>query len=406
MLLFINVNSFAQSISFAPINYYKLSERVLVVRTGDIYPDQVVAISTKEGIVIIDAGISPTLSAMYRKIIEKEFPNKRIKYVINTHHHFDHTNGNQVFTDATIIAHKNCSKQMEQFAKNVPGFMKSRKERYKRRWEIAQSLDTASLLYKRLRDLSFTSEMMCNDLEINYKLTMPNLTFNDKLNLRLGDICLEIYYFGKGFHTDNDIVIYIPEEELVFTGDLLQTYETNTYVTSECNFVKAIEVLNQITEPENKIKHIVTIHDGLLPSKRLKSTIDNLVSINYNIMNKQNAAKILEEAASKKDILRLLKKFQKLKKDTANYYFLEGDMNMLGEKLLSQKDFEKAIAIFEMNKELTPNSPDVYDWLGYAYITAGNDKLALKAFKKELELNPVSSYAFDMIKQIEKKQTH
>ena len=97
------------------INFERLNEKTLIVRAGTIYPDMVVAIASQKGIILIDSGISPTLSKEYRKIIEREFGRKDFAYVINTHHHFDHTNGNQVFNDAIIVAHENCAKEMEKF---------------------------------------------------------------------------------------------------------------------------------------------------------------------------------------------------------------------------------------------------------------------------------------------------
>jgi len=55
----------AQLLEFDLINHFKLSKNVLVARTDDTYPDQVVAISTNKEIVLNDADISPILSDKY-----------------------------------------------------------------------------------------------------------------------------------------------------------------------------------------------------------------------------------------------------------------------------------------------------------------------------------------------------
>ena len=57
--------------------------------------------------------------------IEQHF-GKRITHVFNAHYHFDHTNGNQVFGDAEIIAHRNGVAGMKDFAKKIDDFVVQR----------------------------------------------------------------------------------------------------------------------------------------------------------------------------------------------------------------------------------------------------------------------------------------
>ena len=91
-----------------PLNQKRLSDKVLIVWIGD-YMQQIatVALATEKGIVVIEASLIRAHDARIRKAIEKEFGRNDIKYLINTHFHHDHTAGNQVYADATIIGHKN-----------------------------------------------------------------------------------------------------------------------------------------------------------------------------------------------------------------------------------------------------------------------------------------------------------
>ena len=84
----------------------RYSDRVLIVHSGKIYFDQVICLASSKGLIMIDTGIAPSRTAEYRKIIEREFGRSDFIYVINTHFHFDHTSGNQVFRDAVIIGHE------------------------------------------------------------------------------------------------------------------------------------------------------------------------------------------------------------------------------------------------------------------------------------------------------------
>ncbi len=56
-------------------------------------------------------------------------------------------------------------------------------------------------------------------LEDNFELTYPNITFNDRMTLRFGDITVDMRYLGAA-HTDGDIIIYVPEEKLPIVGDV------------------------------------------------------------------------------------------------------------------------------------------------------------------------------------------
>jgi glyoxylase-like metal-dependent hydrolase (beta-lactamase superfamily II) len=53
---------------------------------------------------------------------------------------------------------------------------------------------------------------------------LPNLTLDRYMRLYLGGMPIDLHYFGRG-HTDGDIVVHLPEERLVITGDLFATWE-------------------------------------------------------------------------------------------------------------------------------------------------------------------------------------
>ncbi len=110
----------------------------------------------------------------------KGFTDKTVRYLINTHADGDHVNGNAFFPkDVTIIAHENCRKEF--FIKGRDGSAS--------RWESEELLPF-----------------------------VPQITFNDKMYLHMGNQTVEMYYFGVG-HTTGDIVVYFPEEKTAFIGD-------------------------------------------------------------------------------------------------------------------------------------------------------------------------------------------
>lgn len=92
------------------------------------------------------------------------------------------------------------------------------------------------------------------------------------------------------------------------------------------------------------------------------------------------------------------KKQYKLRSD--NEGLLESILNTEGYNLMSQNKLLIAIEIFEMNAFANPKSANAFDSLGEAYLKNGNKFLAVKYYKKSLELNPNNGNAKDVLKQL------
>lgn len=67
-------------------------------------------------------------------------------------------------------------------------------------------------------------------------------------------------------------------------------------------------------------------------------------------------------------------------------------------------NFKAAIEISKLNVEMYPQSTNVYDSLGVAYKNDGQKELAIKYYKKSLELNPENYNAKEMLKSLEEKK--
>jgi CubicO group peptidase (beta-lactamase class C family) len=79
----------------------------------------------------------------------------------------------------------------------------------------------------------------------------------------------------------------------------------------------------------------------------------------------------------------------------------EGRLNGLGYSLMQQKKMAEAIVIFKLNAEFYPQSSNVYDSLGEAYMTNGDKELAIANYRKSLELNPKNENGTRMLKKLE-----
>ena len=79
----------------------------------------------------------------------------------------------------------------------------------------------------------------------------------------------------------------------------------------------------------------------------------------------------------------------------------ERSLNVFGYKLLNAKKVVEAIAIFKLNADLYPDSYNVYDSLGEAYMIGGETESAIQFYRKSLELNPENENARDKLEKLE-----
>jgi tetratricopeptide (TPR) repeat protein len=93
--------------------------------------------------------------------------------------------------------------------------------------------------------------------------------------------------------------------------------------------------------------------------------------------------------------------YRTIKRDKPrNVSVAEDRLNRLGYSLLEQKKVAEAIAVFKLNVEFYPQSANVYDSLGEAYMVKGDRELAITNYKKSLELDPNNNNAVVMLKKL------
>jgi CubicO group peptidase (beta-lactamase class C family) len=94
--------------------------------------------------------------------------------------------------------------------------------------------------------------------------------------------------------------------------------------------------------------------------------------------------------------------YKKIKQEHPNNVAVsEERLNNIGYGLLQQKKMAASIAVFKLNVELYPQSSNVYDSLGEAYMVNGDKELAIANYKKSLELNPKSENGAAMLKRLQ-----
>lgn len=78
----------------------------------------------------------------------------------------------------------------------------------------------------------------------------------------------------------------------------------------------------------------------------------------------------------------------------------EGSINRIGYELLRRNQFAEAIALFQLNVESHPDSWTVHDSLGEAYARAGQKELAIRSYRRSLELNSDNENAREKLREL------
>lgn len=78
----------------------------------------------------------------------------------------------------------------------------------------------------------------------------------------------------------------------------------------------------------------------------------------------------------------------------------ESDLNTLGYQRLRENDVKDAITIFKLNVEMYPKASNPYDSLAESYLADGQNDLAIKNYRRSLELDPNNSNAVEMLKKL------
>lgn len=169
-----------------------------------------------EGVLIFDTFFTP--AAMEELIAAIEAQTKLpIKYAVNSHYHLDHTGGNQVLKarGIPIIAHDNV--MLWQTTKNKR-FLPAAAELQKRRADAAKQLSETPAEQSDKR-LQLERQIRRLDAMMAISLTNPTVTFGSgSLHLSLGK--REVVLSPLPGHTGGDVFAYVPDANVVFTGDL------------------------------------------------------------------------------------------------------------------------------------------------------------------------------------------
>jgi glyoxylase-like metal-dependent hydrolase (beta-lactamase superfamily II) len=199
-------------------------------------------------VIVVDDHVSPAAAWVLLEEI-KAITDKPVTTVINTHFHFDHAHGNQIFAPGVqIIGHEFTRRALLDDPMSKPlyqsfyNFKTLEGQIENQRKRIAGEQDPA-VRAKLQAQLTSAENNYASQKEL--RPTPPNVTLTTEMTLFRGDREIQIRYLGRG-HTAGDVVVYLPREKAVITGDLLTASTSNMSDSYPAEWASTLEELKKL----------------------------------------------------------------------------------------------------------------------------------------------------------------
>ncbi len=212
-----------------------------------------------EGCIVIDALFAPSMTRAFRAEIAR-VTDKPVRLLVNFHHHIDHSLGSALFPEAQIVSHANARREQQRVGKSV--------------------LD---LLRPRIPDLVAEVE--------GIELRLADLTFEGELTVHLDGRTIRLLHLGVA-HTIGDALVLLPDERLLFTGDVAFHYVTP--LAFEGHIGKWLDVCDEVDGLD--VESIVPGHGPAGAKQQLREMRGYLASIRDQARAAFEAGRSEEEA--------------------------------------------------------------------------------------------------------------
>lgn len=162
---------------------------LVFVRRYPFFDSNVGAVVGEDGVLIVDTRTSHRQAEEIRREL-RQVTALPVTRVVNTHMHFDHTFGNAPFRPAELWGHERCAAALRDLGER----------------QRAAAIQEFPEMADELREV---------------EIVPPDHTLTDRATISIGGRSVELRYLGRG-HTDNDILVVIPDAAVLFAGDLLE----------------------------------------------------------------------------------------------------------------------------------------------------------------------------------------
>jgi cyclase len=232
----------------------KLAEGVYTIRhkdAPDLFPqgNTTVIIGEREVLVVDSTYLPSTAREDIAQI--RQWTNKPVRYLVNTHWHFDHTMGNGAYWDAfpglSIVAHAETANQVAGYNPGWFARYPGRADRLQRMIESGKDNNGRTLSADEKKEYAEAIAGMAPVMEEikTIKDRAPSIRFDSEMSIDLGGREVRLLHLGRG-NTAGDAIIYLPKEKIVITGDLVVSPVPYLFGGYPAEFARTLRKLGRI----------------------------------------------------------------------------------------------------------------------------------------------------------------
>jgi cyclase len=176
-----------------------------------------------DSVLVVDTHSKPSAA---RALIEqvKKLTDKPVRYVVNTHFHWDHYQGNQAYPSSWPAGVEIISSEATRLNIEQRGIPRVKHEITTMPQEIEKlKADLAAATEPQQKDELRRNLSQAEDYFAELKsmqVALPTLTFDHSLILHRKSRTVEMFWLGNA-HTNGDVFVYLPKEKILVTGDAL-----------------------------------------------------------------------------------------------------------------------------------------------------------------------------------------
>jgi glyoxylase-like metal-dependent hydrolase (beta-lactamase superfamily II) len=207
----------------------KLADGIYEIRhpdAPDTFPQSnTTVVIGDRGVLVVDSCLLPSTAREDVAQI-RQWTDKPVTYLLNTHWHFDHTLGNATYQAAfpgvQIVATRPTQQTIADFNPGAVARYPSRAERFQKILESGKGPDGRPLSEGDRKDYERSLAGLAPVVAEfrNVVQVPPNVAFDRELTIDLGNRTVELLFLGRG-NTAGDAIAYLPGEKILMTGDLL-----------------------------------------------------------------------------------------------------------------------------------------------------------------------------------------
>ena len=299
----------------------RLAEGVYTIRhpdPTDDFPDgNTTVVIGADGVLVVDTCYLPSSARADIGLI-RSWTDKPVRYVVNTHWHYDHNGGNSAYVEAypsvVVIAHAETRAMMDArtpsyIARYVAEDSVFGNDRARLRAMLESGRDpegkpiTAEVRATTARNLARKERAQREFREFVYR--PPAITIERELVVDLGGRQVQLKFLGRG-NTGGDLVVYLPQERVVIAGDLIDHPVPYAFGGYPSEWIRTLQRLGELDADVIVPGHGDVMHDKM----HLRSVIALLSSVTAQvneIVDRLGSAATLEIVARSVDVTRFRK---------------------------------------------------------------------------------------------------